>query len=361
MLKYYHAWNCVFSGLPRPFWAIIKHFSDVRYAWEKASLSELSQKGLRGPYKEAFVHLKKSGKPFSDFEKLNTYNITPIGFRDTRYPPLLLNMNKHLPPPILYVQGTLPEHHHYVSVVGTRDMSTYGEQVTTHFIKEFSRYDICIVSGLARGVDITAHTQALSNNLPTIAVLGFGHFHIPYYRKQLTNSIIENGCLVSEYPPYLKAQKYHFPLRNRIIAGLSPITLIVEAGKRSGARITAQYALDQGREVMAVPGNIYHEKSAGTNALIEHASAQLVSDPMSIIKSLKIPVKKQRALDFQSKLDKAILTLLEKEPLSHEQIMQRLKIRPKTLNTKITELEIEKLIKKNNSGRYYATYSSPSL
>ncbi|MBD3156328.1 DNA-protecting protein DprA [Candidatus Peregrinibacteria bacterium] len=361
MLKYYHAWNCVFNGLPRPFWTIIKHFPDVRYAWEKASLSELANKGLRGPYKHAFLQLKKSGKPFADFENFRQHHITPIGLRDTQYPSLLRNMNKHLPPPILYVQGTLPEHHHNVSIVGTRDMSTYGEQVTTHFIKEFSRYDICIVSGLARGIDITAHTQALANNLPTIAILGFGHFHIPYYRKKLTQSIIENGCLVSEYPPHLKAQKYHFPLRNRIIAGLSAVTVIIEAGKKSGARITAQYALDQGREVMAVPGTIYQEKSAGTNALIEHASAQLVSEPSSIIKTLDIPVKKQEAIAFQSKMDKAILTLLEKEPLSHEQIMQQLPINAKTLNTKITELEIEQLIKKNSTGRYYATYSRPSL
>lgn len=356
MLRYYHAWNCVFNGLPRPFWTIIKYFPDLEYAWEKASISDLMSKGLRGPYKDAFVQLKKSGKPFADFKKFRHHGITPIGFRDTKYPNLLRNMNKHLPPPILYVQGHLPENHHNVSIVGTRDITTYGERVTTHFIKDLSQYNICIVSGLARGVDTTAHIQALANNMPTIAVLGFGHFHIPYYRKKLVHSIIENGCLVSEYPPHLKAQKYHFPLRNRIIAGLSKITLIVEAGKKSGARITAQYALDQGRDVMAIPGTIYHEKSAGTNALIEHSSAQLINDPLSIIKTLDIPLKRQKDISLQSEIDRTILTLLQKKPLSHEQIMRRLNITPKTLNSKITELEIENHIKKNNAGQYYATY-----
>jgi DNA processing protein len=356
MLRYYHAWNCVFNGLPRPFWTIIKRLPDLEYAWEKASISDLVNKGLRGPYKDTFIKFKKSGKPFADFEKFKHHGITPIGFRDTKYPNLLRNMNKHFPPPILYIQGRIPENHHNVSIVGTRDMTTYGEQVTTHFIKDLSKYNICIVSGLARGIDTAAHAQAIANKMPTIAVLGFGHMHIPYYKKRLVNSIIANGCLVSEYPPYLKAQKYHFPLRNRIIAGLSKITLIVEAGKKSGARITAQYALDQGRDVMAIPGNIYHEKSVGTNALIEQSSAQLINDPSSIIKTLDIPLKNQKNILPESKIDRAILTLLQKQSLSHEQIIRRLNIKPKTLNAKITELEIESHIKKNSNGQYYATY-----
>ena len=186
MLKYFHAWNCVFEGLPRPFWNLFGNFPDLEYAWEKASLKELSLKGLRGPYIKNFSELKMSGRPFKYIDNFEKNGIKLIGFRDKDYPNILRNLNNHLPPAILYVKGTLPKNRIYLSIVGTRDMTSYGEQVTTSLLKKLSSYNLCIVSGLARGIDTTAHINALNNNLPTVAVLGYGHYNLPFYLKNLS-------------------------------------------------------------------------------------------------------------------------------------------------------------------------------
>lgn len=356
MLEYFHAWNCVFEGLPRPFWNFLKHFSDLNYAWEKANLQELSLKGLKGPYLNNFIEYKKSGYPFKNFESFSKKNISAICFRDTNYPQILRNLNNHLPPAILYIKGTLPQETTYLSVVGTRDFTSYGEQVMQQVIKNLAGYNLCIVSGLARGIDTLAHENALQNNLPTIAVLGYGHEKISYYQKHLCNRIENNGALISEYPPYMQAQKYHFPLRNRIISGLSKATLVIEAGEKSGARITANYALDQGRDVMAIPGDIYRKKSQGTNGLIAESTAHLVRNEEDILSILGIKKNiKNKSLMF-SFHQKRIIDELSKSPLSRSDLIKKTGYKTGELNAALTELELENYIKKNRSGNYFITY-----
>jgi len=354
--EYFHAWNCVFEGLPKPFWNLYRNFSDLEYAWEKASINELEVGGLNGPYKFAFSKLRETGEPFRSFDSLARYNIKTVTFMDDEYPKNLRNLNNHLPPAVLYIKGSFPKDYTYLSVVGTRDMTSYGEQVTAHLVKKLSDYKICIVSGLARGIDITAHTNALKNNLPTISVLGYGLHKIPFHIRNLTNQIIENGAIISEYPPHLSAQKYYFPLRNRIISGLSNATLVIEAGKKSGALITAQYALDQSRDVMAIPGNIYQEKSLGTNKIINQSSANLVANIKDILLILKIDKANKPVRNIESINQKNILRALSKNSLSKNQLMEQTKLSAQEINIALTELEIEQYIDKNRAGNYYANY-----
>ncbi|MBA4336482.1 DNA-protecting protein DprA [bacterium] len=353
MLKYFHAWNCVFEGLPRPFWNLLKNFSDLEYAWEKADFRDLTSKCLRGPYEENFIKLKKSGDPFRQFDDFVKNGIQTVFFRDRAYPSVLRNLNNHLPPPVLYIKGHIPTGYTYLSIVGTRSMTSYGEQVTSYLLKKLAAYKICIVSGLARGIDMTAHISAVNNGTPTVAVLGYGQYNVPFHLTGICNKIIENGAIISEYPPHLKAQKYYFPLRNRIISGISKATLVIEAGEKSGALITAKYALDQGRDVMAIPGNIYQEKSIGTNRIIGEGSASLVASFNDILDVLGIDKKDGSLAELASLNQKTVLDTLSREPLSRAQLIRQTKLSPQEINIVLTELEIENYINKNRAGNYY--------
>ena len=353
MLEYFHAWNCVFEGMPKPFWTLFKHFPDLKYAWESANLSELK---LKGPYLNNFNNLKKTGDAFKYFEQYKKEGIKMISFRDILYPKQLRNLNNHLPPAILYVKGEFPHDATYLSIVGTREMTSYGEQVTKTLLKRLSGYKICIVSGLARGIDTLAHTNAIKNKLKTIAVLGYGYHNTPFYIKNLCNKIENNGAIVSEYPPRIKAQKYYFPLRNRLIAGLSKATLVIEAGEKSGALITANYALDQGRDVMAIPGNLYQEKSIGTNNLIGMSSAHLVQNEDDILSILGLEKHEDQTILISSPHQRKIIKALKRSPLSRSQLIKETNLKADQINSALTELEIEKHITKNRSGKYYITY-----
>ena len=164
-----------------------------------------------------------------------------------------------------------------IAVVGTRSVSSYGKRMTEKFTKTLVKGGFTIVSGLATGVDGIAHEVALDNNGKTIAVLGSGHNYVnPVCHIDLYNRILDNGGLIiSEYPPEFNATKFSFPERNRLISGISKGVLVVEAGEKSGSLITANFALEQGRDVFAVPGNLDSSRSVGTNNLI-YSGATLV-------------------------------------------------------------------------------------
>jgi DNA processing protein len=177
---------------------------------------------------------------------------------DPHYPTALRNLPQ--PPPTLYVQGRLDLlERPGIAVVGTRRHSTYGRDTTVSLVVGLVRAGYVIVSGLARGIDSIAHRTAIDVGGDTIGVLGTG-IDVPYppEHTDLFTLIAERGCLVSEFPPGTPPRKYHFPQRNRIIAGLARAVLVVEAPEKSGALITAHYALEEGKEVFAVPGPIHN-------------------------------------------------------------------------------------------------------
>ncbi|MFH1412752.1 MAG: DNA-processing protein DprA [bacterium] len=216
-----------------------------------------------------------------------------IKFNDSNYPALLKQI--HDPPHILYCRGILnPQLTKFtLAVVGSRKHSPYGHQVIRKLVSELSKLGITIVSGLAFGLDALAHQTALDYHGKTIAVLGSGldDYNIyPSENLQLAHQIIaNNGCLISEYAPGTGAQKYHFPMRNRIISGMSLGTLVIEAAERSGSLITARYALEQNREVMAIPGRIDSSTSKGTNNLIK-MGARPVTSIDDILETLNLTI-----------------------------------------------------------------------
>lgn len=206
---------------------------------------------------------------------------------DQLYPKLLKEIPD--PPEKLYYHGDLKIlEKTCLAVVGTRKNTDYGEDLTKQIIRELAILDIAVVSGLAKGIDTIAHKAALENNLPTIAVLGSGINNIyPASNHELANEIAEKGLILSEYENNTPPHKSNFPIRNRIISGLSIATLVIEAPEKSGALITARYAVDQGREIFVVPGDVDRESSLGIVRFLQKNGAYPISSGQDIIEILK--------------------------------------------------------------------------
>lgn len=211
-----------------------------------------------------------------------------INIKDKNYPPLLKEIPD--PPQELYIWGKLKKSEKYpLAVVGTRKVSNYGKQATLELVTELAKTGLTIISGLALGVDGISHQAVLDVNARTIAVLGSGFDHLyPKEHIKLSNDIVKSGgAVIAEYPPDTKPTQKTFPARNRIIAGLALGVLVIEAPMRSGALITARHALEQNRDVFAVPGSIYNKNSAGTNNLIK-MGAKPVTDQNDILESFNL-------------------------------------------------------------------------
>jgi DNA processing protein len=215
----------------------------------------------------------------NEIKECKEKNIEIITIYDDKYPDLLKEI--YDPPPVLYKYGKdIPGRKYYIGIVGTRTPSDYSEKVLQKLIKEMSGKSelFCVISGMARGVDVIAHYESSKAGIFNIAVLGFG-FNIiyPFEKHYIAREIIKNGCILSEFSLNMIGLRQNFPRRNRIISGLSNGVLIVEAGEKSGALITADCALEQGRDVFAVPGNIFSDKSTGTNNLIKQGAKPVMS------------------------------------------------------------------------------------
>ena len=184
------------------------------------------------------------------------------------------------PPPLLYVKGDLAcaDYQRTVAIVGTRRITAYGKQVTAQLAGTLARAGICVVSGMAAGIDGEAHRAALDAEGATVAVWGTGlHEIYPRANRRLVPRILERGAIVTEYPVGMRGLPENFPQRNRIISGLSLATIIVEAPLESGALHTARYAIEQNREILAVPGSVFAAASRGTNRLINRGEARAVT------------------------------------------------------------------------------------
>ncbi|WP_430535771.1 DNA-processing protein DprA [Listeria rocourtiae] len=217
--------------------------------------------------------------------ELEHYKILLISIEDLCYPELLQEI--YDPPLLLFAKGdTSLLASEKLAIVGTRKMTDYGKQIINQLVAPLCQESLTIVSGLAVGIDAESHHEALRVGGNTIAVIGSGFFQFyPLENKLLFEKIIRNGLVLSEYAPHVTARKWHFPERNRIISGLSLGTLIVQAEKRSGSLITADAALNQNREVFAVPGSVFQLSSAGTNKLIQEG-AKLVMEASDITEEL---------------------------------------------------------------------------
>lgn len=207
------------------------------------------------------------------------YKVIKINMNSKYYPERLKNIDDA--PKELYCLGNLEllNYKNNIAMIGSRNCSSYGERAAKDFAYNLAKEDICIVSGLAKGIDSFSHIGALNAKGKTIAVLGSGLDNIyPKENMKLVESIIKNnGLVISEYPLGTKPLKQHFPARNRIISGLSDSILVVEARKNSGTNITVDFALEQGKDVFVIPGNIYSKTSDGTNFLITEGAIPVLS------------------------------------------------------------------------------------
>lgn len=220
-----------------------------------------------------------------ELELIQEYGCQLITFYDEAYPPLLKEIDT--PPLLLYVRGELkPEDALSIAIVGSRNAKDYGRKVSYQLAHQLVSRGMTVVSGFAKGVDACAHRGALEAGGRTIAVLGNGLSLIyPAGNKELVDKVVESGALISEFPMGMKPMANNFPIRNRIISGLCIGTVVVEASNRSGALITARHAIEQGREVFAVPGEIFSELSTGSHSLIDKG-AKLISTVDDLIDAL---------------------------------------------------------------------------
>ena len=271
------------------------------------------------------------------------------------YPPLLKAI--YDPPPILYFKGkNLDEFPVPLAVVGTRRPTNYGRIITEALCQRLSAMGICIVSGLARGIDTLAHKSALQVGGETIAVFGCGLSHTyPPENRKLRDNIVDRGAIISEFPVTMRPDRNNFPARNRVISGLSHGTLVIEAGEKSGALITAEFALEQGREVFAVPGNINSPNSKGTNRLIK-TGAILVDGPDSIVRELsesvqgfleKIQLVEKKSLEATglSSIERQVLSMLSQEEKHIDTIIENSRLSPAEVSATLVQLELNGLIR----------------
>ena len=310
-------------------------------------------------------------KNFSDWETAEKYvsEATKRGFpiltlADAGYPERLKTI--HSAPAVLYVAGEITERDSLcIAIVGSRFANGYGRDCATKLASGLADAGVCVVSGMARGVDSSAHKAAIEAGGRTVAVLGSGLDVIyPPENHELYRNIAKNGAVVSAFPPGTKPDKTHFPERNAVISGLALGTVVVQAAEKSGALITAKFALEQDREVFAVPGRIGESISEGTNRLIKQG-AKLVEDADDIIsevrelRELQTGLKKERTRKTEEEKlaslpeeKRKLLSLITEKPLHIDDITERSGRSVASVSALILELEIEGFVESDESGMY---------
>ena len=272
------------------------------------------------------------------------------------YPATLKNI--YFPPEELFVNGSIsPSDNNAVAVVGTRRATYYGLESAEKIAYELALRGITVISGMARGIDSAAHRGALKAGGRTIAVMGSGHNYIyPRENRKLYDDIVKSGAVISEFPPGMPPLKANFPRRNRIISGMSKGVVVVEAPEKSGAMITVDFALEQGKEVFAVPGNVNSAKSSGTNSLIKEG-AKLAVDVRDILEELKgfldageidraVSGGKTAALRPKLESDeKIIFGVLNEEPKNIDEITEITNLPASRVSKALLKMELKKVVR----------------
>jgi DNA processing protein len=289
------------------------------------------------------------------YESLATLGFDVITIYDTDYPQELLDIPDS--PMVLYKKGEiLPSDHISMGIVGSRKATNYGKWAAERFARELVNLGVTIVSGMAAGIDSIAHRTALENSGRTIGILGNGLDNTyPKSNSRLYKDAVDNGALISEFPPGTPPYNFHFPMRNRIISGLSLGVIVVEAQERSGSLITAHHALVQGKDVFAVPGNINSIYSKGTNMLIRDGAKPLLDmdDILEEVRELQL-LKKTNDIDRLNEADlseteKKVLDYLKEGPVHSDLIVLRSGLDIQTVISTLTILELKGIIKEMSS------------
>lgn len=335
---------------------LYNYFGDIEQAFN-ASISELSHiDGLNIKKAENFVNMRNKINPDKVLDEVTQRNVFYLTLEDEKYPKMLKQISD--PPAVIYYKGSLDicNLEKTLAVVGSRRASYQAKEELTKIISQFSGTDICIVSGLAAGIDSQAHIAALDNNLKTIGVIASGlDFFYPTSNKHLYERIENgNGAVISEYFPSFEPLKFRFPQRNRIVSGLSYGTLVAEASLKSGALITANLTLEQGRELMCMPGLISNPNTEGIYKLLKNG-ATLVTSAEDILNALNWEVKKtevQKELPLLTEDEEKIFSALEIEEKSFDELVFITKLGVENLLTCLTTMELKGIIKQVGNDRY---------
>lgn len=354
--RYYVGFNLVRGIGPARLRMLIDAFGDVERAW-LAPAEALYRVGLDRRSLENLLETRARVDLDREVRRVAAVGAHILTWEDEGYPKLLAEIPD--PPPILYVRGELkPEDAWAVAVVGTRRVSTYGREVTRRLVSVLAQSGVTIVSGLARGVDAVAHQTALEVGGRTIAVLGCGiDLVYPPEHRELARRIAAQGALVSEYPLGTQPEPGNFPPRNRIISGLSLGVVITEAGRNSGALITADYAAEQGRDVFAVPGSILSAGCAGTNRLIQDG-AKPVLDAADILQELNLTMvaeqKEARQALPTTETEALILAHLSAEPVHVDDLTRAVGLPVAQVTSTLALMELKGMVRQVGGMKYVA-------
>jgi DNA processing protein len=352
--RYWVGFNIVRGIGPTRLRALLDYFGDVERAWH-APGEELRRAGLDRRSLENLLAARAVRDLDQELEKVAAVGAHLLTWESPGYPRLLREISD--PPPVLYVKGMMTEEDAWaVAVVGTRRASPYGREVTRRLATALARSGITIVSGLARGIDAEAHWAALRAGGRTIAVLGCGidQVYPPEHRK-LAEEVIAHGALVSDYPLGTRPEGSNFPPRNRIISGLSLGVLVTDAGVRSGALITADFAAEQGRDVFAVPGSILARGCAGTNALIRDG-AKVVLGPEDILEELNLTMVAEQAEARQvlpaDATEAALLAHMSAEPTHVDDLRQQVGLPIAQVTSTLALMELKGMVRQVGGMKY---------
>lgn len=349
------------SGIgPKRILNLLAGFGSLEAAW-KASEGQLRQAGLDDSALTSLLHARTRLDLSSEVMKVKKSGARFLTLVDPAYPPLL----KPLPdaPPVLYVLGELaPEDQRALAVVGTRKPTQYGLIAAHDLAREMAARGVTIISGLAHGIDTVAHNGALNGGGRTIAVLGCGIDRVyPPDNADLAHKIARNGALISEFPVGTPPDGRNFPRRNRVISGLALGVLVVEAPEGSGALITATVAAEQGRDVFAVPANIYNKTGAGCNRLIQDG-AKLVMGHQDILDELQVAYTHLETAATTERIqpanaeEAALLRVMGADPLHIDDIARAAGLPIAVVSSTLTILELKGLAQMVGHMQYSLTY-----
>jgi DNA processing protein len=355
--RYWIALNMISNLVPSKFRILLDHFSSPREIWEAPRETLAQIPGFEGSV-ETFCRHRAEVDVDRELGEIVQRGLSVLTLADEGYPQALRSITA--PPPVLYLQGDYREKDQLaIAMVGTRRPSAYGRLIAEKLAKELGERGFTIVSGLALGIDTAAHRAALSCKARTLGILGSG-FGQPYPREnvKLMKTIAQSGGIFSEFPINTLPDRWTFPRRNRIISGLSRGTVVVEAPERSGALITAKLALEQGREVFAVPGPITGETSQGTHRLIQQG-AKLITSVDDILEEfgdlqLTLQPKSPRRTETPalSPLEAQVLKVLAYEPIHFNDIVERAALTPTDASYALFGLTGKDLVKELDGKRY---------
>ena len=355
--QFWLGFNLVSGIGPVRFRRLLSHFGSASAAW-RANARGLAAAGLDLRTIESIIATRDRLDLDREMKRVETAGAALVIQGDREYPSLLQQVAD--PPPLLYVRGMLlPGDELSIAVVGTRRASVYGKQVCERLVTEIAGRGVTVVSGLARGIDAVAHRAALAAGGRTIAVVGCGVDVVyPAEHAALARDIVTNGAIISEYAIGSAPEAGNFPARNRIISGMTRSTLVVEAGETSGALITANFAVEQGRDVLAVPGSVLAEGCLGTNRLIQQG-AKLVIGANDIFDELNVATIGQQ-LEFRSvapedPIERSLLELLSGEPSHVDEMVRELNLPVASVSGALAMLELKGMARHVGGMNYVST------